>query len=212
VRETLDEMYAKVQRWFVGQLADMAIMGLLSAAVLWVIGVPFALPLGVLSGVLGFVPYIGFAVSLVPPVLLALADDPLKAVWVVVAYVLIQQVEINLIYPFLMSRAVSLHPAVVVFALFALGPIFGIMGLVIAIPLAAASQVLVRRMWVERMDSSGVDPGPPPKPERSPKRGPGSRQAPVRVAAPSSSTAPSLSMAHSTLTLLLGLRGPITKL
>ncbi len=97
MRETLDEMYAKVQRWFVGQLADMAIMGLLSAAVLWVIGVPFALPLGVLSGVLGFVPYIGFAVSLVPPVLLALADDPLKAVWVVVAYVLIQQVEINLI-------------------------------------------------------------------------------------------------------------------
>ncbi|MEJ7840963.1 MAG: AI-2E family transporter [Rubrobacter sp.] len=187
VRQILGEMYATVQRWFVGQLADMAIMGVLSAAVLWIIGVPFALLLGVLSGVLGFVPYVGFAISLVPPVLLALADDPLKAVWVVVAYVLIQQVEINLIYPFLMSRAVSLHPAVVVFALFVLGLIFGITGLVIAIPLAAASQVLVRRLWVERMDRSGVDPNPPAEIGRAPKRGPGllrrpgRRQTPVRV-------------------------------
>jgi len=151
----------------------MAIMGLLSAAVLWVIGVPFALPLGVLSGVLGFVPYIGFAVSLVPPVLLALADDPLKAVWVVVAYVLIQQVEINLIYPFLMSRAVSLHPAVVVFALFALGPIFGIMGLVIAIPLAAASQVLVRRMWSRGWTAAGWTPARRRSPSGRPSVAPG---------------------------------------
>ncbi len=173
VRETLEEVYATIQRWFVGQLADMAIMGLLSAAVLWIIGVPFALLLGVLSGILGFVPYIGFAVSLVPPVLLALAEAPISAVWVVVAYVLIQQVEINLIYPFLMSRAVSLHPAIVVFALFVSGLIFGFSGLVIAIPLTAAAQVLVRRLWVERMDDSGVDPKPPAEIERTPERRPG---------------------------------------
>lgn len=172
VREILKDMYATVQRWFVGQLADMAIMGVLSVIVLWIIGVPFAVLLGVLAGVLGFIPYVGFAVSLVPPVLLALTDDPIKAVWVVVAYVVLQQVEINLIYPFLMSRAVSLHPAVVVFALFVSGLVFGLVGLVLAIPLAAASQVLVRRLWVERMDRSGVDPKPPPKPERPPERGP----------------------------------------
>jgi predicted PurR-regulated permease PerM len=105
-------------------------------------------------------------------VLLALADDPIKAVCVVAAYVLIQQVEIKLIYPFVMSRAVSLHPAVVVFALFVVGLVFGFMGLVLAIPLAAASQVLVRRLWVEGMDRSGVDLDPPPKPGRAPERGP----------------------------------------
>ena len=171
VREILKEVYATVQRWFVGQLADMAIMGVLSAIVLWVLGVPFALLLGVLSGILGFVPYVGFAISLVPPVLLALADNPITAVWVVVAYVLIQQVEINLIYPLLMSRAVSLHPAVVVFALFVSGLVFGFAGLVIAIPLTAAAQVLVRRLWIEGMDRSGVDPKPPPKPERTSEPG-----------------------------------------
>ena len=173
VREILGEVYATVQRWFVGQLADMAIMGLLSAVVLWILGVPFALVLGVLSGILGFVPYVGFAVSLVPPVLLALADNPITALWVVVAYVVIQQVEINLIYPLLMSRAVSLHPAVVIFALFISGLVFGFAGLVLAVPLAAASQVLVRRLWVEGMDRSGVDPKPPPQIGRTSERAPG---------------------------------------
>ena len=148
-------------------------MGLLSTVALWVIGVPFALLLGVLAGVLGFVPYVGFAVSLVPPVLLALADDPIKAVLVVAVFVLLQQVELNLIYPLLMSRAVSLHPAVVIFALFVSGLIFGLAGLVLAVPLAAALQVLVRRLWVERMDRSGVDPSPPPKTDRTLKKRPG---------------------------------------
>ena len=148
-------------------------MGALSTLALWIIGVPFALVLGVLSGVLSFVPYVGFAVSLVPPVILALAEDPIKAVWVVVVFVLLQQVELDLIYPLLMRRAVSLHPAVVVFALFVSGLLFGLLGLVLAVPLAAASQVLVRRLWVERMDRSGVDPSPPPKTDRTLKKRPG---------------------------------------
>ena len=173
VREILEEMYKTVQKWFVGQLADMAIVGVLSWLALWFLGVPFAVLLGVLAGILGFVPYVGFAVSLIPPVLLALADAPITAVWVVVAYVVIQQVEIDLIYPLLMSRAVSLHPAVVVFAIFVSGLIFGLVGLVLAIPLAAALHVLVLRLWVEKMDHLGVDPGLPPKPERVPKRRPG---------------------------------------
>lgn len=172
VREILGEIYGTVQKWFLGQLADMAIMGLLSAAALWIIGVPFALLLGLLSGILGFIPYVGFAVSLVPPVVLALVDNPINAVWVVVAYVLLQQVELDLIYPLIMSRAVSLQPAVVVFALFVSSLLFGVAGLVLATPLAATSQILVRRLWVERMDNTGIDPNPPPKPEHTTERKP----------------------------------------
>ncbi len=172
VREILDEMYETVQRWFLGQLADMAIMGVLSAITLWTIGVPYALLLGLISGVLGFIPYVGFAISLIPPVLLALANNPLDAVWVVVAYILLQQVEQGLIYPFLMRRAVFVQPALVVFALFVSSLLFGVAGLVLATPLAAISQVLVRRLWVERMDRSGVDPNPPPKTDQAPKNRP----------------------------------------
>ena len=172
VRDILGEMYETIQRWFLGQLADMAIMGVLSAITLWIIGVPYALLLGLISGILGFIPYVGFAISLIPPVLLALADNPINAVWVVVAYVLLQQVEQGLIYPFLMRRAVFVQPAVVVFALFVSSLLFGVAGLVLAVPVAAASQVLVRRLWVERMDRTGIDPNPPPKPEHAPERTP----------------------------------------
>ncbi len=169
-REILAELYGTVQRWFMGQLADMVIVGTLSAVALWIIGVPFALLLGLFSGLLGFVPYIGFAISLVPPVLLALVDEPVKVLWVVVAYVLIQQLEQDLIYPLVMSRAVSLHPAAVVFGIFVLGLLFGFAGLLIAVPLVAAVQVLVRDLWVARMDQEGIDPDPPPEPEKPPRR------------------------------------------
>jgi predicted PurR-regulated permease PerM len=163
VREILWEMYHTVQRWLLGQLADMAILGVLSATALWLLGVPFALLLGLISGLLGFVPYVGFAISLVPPVLLALADEPIKALWVVLAYVVVQQVEGNLIYPFVMSRAVSLHPAAVVFGIFVAGLLFGVAGLILAVPLVAALHVLVDELWVTRMDGVGVDPNPPPE-------------------------------------------------
>lgn len=163
VREVLREMYRTVQRWFLGQLTDMAIVGVSSSLALWILGVPFAGLLGLLSGLLGFVPYVGFAVSLVPPVLLALADDPVKALWVVAAYVLIQQIEGDVIYPLVMSRAVSLHPAVVVFGLFVTGLLFGFAGLLLAVPLVAALQVLVRELWVTRMDRAGTDTDPPDK-------------------------------------------------
>lgn len=166
-REILADLYGTVQRWFLGQLADMVIVGVLSIIALWIIGVPFAPLLGLLSGLLGFVPYIGFAVSLVPPVLLALVDDPVKALWVVIAYVLIQQLEQDLIYPLVMSRAVSLHPAAVVFGLFVLGLLFGFLGLLIAVPLVAAVQVLVRELWITRMDNEGTDPDPPPEKEKT---------------------------------------------
>ncbi len=166
VREILEEMYRTVQRWLLGQFTDMLIIGLLTTAALWIIGIPFALLLGFFSGLLSFVPYVGFIVSLVPPVLLALASAPTDVVWVLAAYLLIQQIEADLVYPVVMSRAVSLHPAVIVFGLFVAGLLFGFVGLLMAVPLVAAMQVLVRELWTVRMDTRGTDPNPPPEREK----------------------------------------------
>lgn len=121
---------------------------------------PFALLLGLLSGLLSFVPYIGLSVSLVPPILLALASQPTDVLWVLAAYFLIQQIEGDLVYPVVMSRAVSLHPAVIVFGLFVSGLLFGFVGLLLAVPLVAALQVLIRELWIVRMDTLGKDPSP----------------------------------------------------
>ncbi|HET7270263.1 MAG TPA: AI-2E family transporter [Rubrobacter sp.] len=160
-REVLQEMYNTVQRWFIGQLAAMTFIAVFWAISLSVIGIPFALLLGIFSGLVSFIPYVGALISVVIPVLLALISDPFTAVWVILAFIIIQQIEGNLLQPMVMSRAVDLHPALVVFAILVMGTLFGLVGVLLAVPLMAALQVLVRELWVKRMDRTGTDPDPP---------------------------------------------------
>jgi predicted PurR-regulated permease PerM len=173
VREILRDMYETVQRWFVGQLASMFIIGFLSTVALYLIGVPFALLLGIFSGLISFIPFVGPLISVIPPLLLALIGTPIDALWVVLAYAVIQTIESYLIQPLIMSRAVSLHPAVVMFALLIMGTLFGFVGVLLAVPLVAVVGVLLRELWIERMDALGTDPKPPeeePEPKRRGRR------------------------------------------
>lgn len=173
VREIMFEMYKAVQRWFLGQLVSMFIIGLLFTIGLSIIGVPFALLLGLLSGLLAFIPFVGPLISIIPPILLALVEDPIMALWVVAAYGVVQFVEGNIVQPMVMSRAVSLHPAVIVFAILIMGTLFGFVGVFFAIPLVAALHVLLIELWIKRMNSLGTDPDPPeeePEKEETPKQ------------------------------------------
>jgi predicted PurR-regulated permease PerM len=167
-REVLQALYQTEQRWFLGQLAAMTFIAVFWAISLSLIGVPFALLIGIFSGLISFIPYVGALISVVVPVLLALISDPFSAVWVIVAFIIIQQIEGNLLQPIVMSRAVDLHPALVVFAILVMGTLFGIVGVFLAVPLVAALQVLVRELWVQRMDQIGTDPNPPAR--EPPKR------------------------------------------
>jgi predicted PurR-regulated permease PerM len=167
-REVLQALYQTEQRWFLGQLAAMTFIAVFWAISLSLIGVPFALLIGVFSGLISFIPYVGALISVVVPVLLALISDPFSAVWVIVAFIIIQQIEGNLLQPIVMSRAVDLHPALVVFAILVMGTLFGIVGVFLAVPLVAALQVLVRELWVQKMDQMGTDPNPPAR--EPPKR------------------------------------------
>ncbi len=170
-REVLFELYHTVQRWFLGQLAAMTFIGVFWAISLSIIGVPFALLLGIFSGLISFIPYLGATISVVLPMLLALISDPFTVVYVIVAFVIIQQIEGNILQPVLMSRAVDLHPALVIFAILTTGTLFGIVGVFVAVPLVAVVQVLVRELWVTRMDEVGTDPNPPehaPRPRKLP--------------------------------------------
>jgi predicted PurR-regulated permease PerM len=167
-REVLQTLYQTEQRWFLGQLAAMTFIAVFWAISLSLIGVPFALLLGIFSGLISFIPYLGALISVVLPVILALISDPFSAVWVILAFVIIQQIEGNLLQPIVMSRAVDLHPAVVIFAILVMGTLFGLIGVFLAVPLVAALQVLVRELWVQRMNQMGTDPNPPAR--EPPKR------------------------------------------
>lgn len=161
VRDILGAMYTAVQRWFMGQLASMLIIGTLWTIGLFILDIPFALLLGLLAALLSFVPYLGAAISLVPPLLIAIVNDPVLALWVVIVYAIIQTVESYLIQPVVMSRAVHLHPAVVIFAILIMGTLFGLVGVLLAVPFTAALIVLIDMLWVSRMDSVGDDPNAP---------------------------------------------------
>ena len=103
-------------------------------------------------------PFVGAFVSAVPPVLLVLLSDPILALWVALAYTAIQQVESQVmsqvIQPVVISRAVALHPAVLLFGLLLMGSLFGLVGLLLTVPLVATVRVLVRELWVRRMDGA----------------------------------------------------------
>ena len=166
-REVLEAMYQTVQRWFLGQLTAMTFIAVFWAISLSIIGIPFALLIGIFSGLISFIPYLGATISVVIPILLALISDPFTVVWVILAFVIIQQIEGNLLQPIVMSRAVDLHPALVIFAILIMGTLFGLVGVFLAVPLVAALQVLVRELWVQRMNEIGTDPNPP---TREPQR------------------------------------------
>lgn len=167
VREILDKMYKAVQHWLLGQLTYMALVGVLFTIALFIIGVPFALLFGILAGLLSFIPIVGPLLYMIPPALVAFFEDPIMALWVVLVYLVLQFLESNLFHPVVMSRAISLHPAVIVFALLIMGTVLGVIGVLLAVPLVAALQVLVRELWIKRMDEKGTDPKPPEEEEPS---------------------------------------------
>ncbi len=151
-RQLLSEARASLLGWLGGRLISMAIVGLLSTVALYVIGVPGALFLGIFSGLVSFVPLLGSIAGAIPPLILAFAGNPLDALWVLLAYVLIQQVESNLLTPLVMEQAASVHPVVVIASVTVMGAAFGVLGALLAVPTSVVAGVLVEELWFERLE------------------------------------------------------------
>lgn len=149
VGEILQRCEISLGGWVTGTLFNMAIVAVLNALALVVLQVPLALANGILSGVLTFIPNIGPTLSTIPPILLALLDSPGKAVAVLVAYILIQAVESNILTPLIMQRQVYLLPAVTLASQLIFATFFGFLGLFLALPLLVVTQVWVKEFLVK---------------------------------------------------------------
>jgi predicted PurR-regulated permease PerM len=136
----------------------MAIVGILSTVALYLIGVPGALFLGILTGLLAFVPLVGSIVSAIPPLLLAFVVGPTTVLWVLLAYVAIQQIEGNLVEPLIMQKTASLHPAAVVTVVTVLGAAFGVLGSILAVSSAIVAAILVKELWFRRLEEAENEP------------------------------------------------------
>ncbi len=152
VREVLSEVRSGLLSWLKGRLVSMAVVAVLATVALYIIGVPGALFLGILTGLLEFVPLVGPIVAAIPPLLLAFTLGPLAVLWVLLAYLGIQQIESNLLEPLVMEEAVSLHPAAVVAAVTVVGAAFGILGTILAVPAAVVAAILIQELWFRRRE------------------------------------------------------------
>ena len=148
-REVLGAVGHALRWWLVGRIVSMLVVGALTVIGLVVVGVPAALALGVIAGALSFVPYIGPIASVVPALLATLPNWPWQAVWVLVVYGGVQVLESNFITPLVQERAVAMPPVVLLTAQVAFAALFGLLGVLLASPLAVVVMVLVQMLYIQ---------------------------------------------------------------
>lgn len=147
--EVMAAIGATVRRWLLGQLISMGILAVSTWVMLALLGVSQALILALITGLMTFVPYLGPLIALVPILLVAYLDSPLLALYVLLLYMAIQNVEANVIMPIVFHRTAHIPPALGVVSQILFGSLLGFLGFVLAIPLMAVVLQLVKMIYVE---------------------------------------------------------------
>lgn len=168
-RGVLADLRTTLTRWMWGTAVDMAAVGLMTGFVLRLVGFEFPLLFGVLAGLLTIVPFFGPIVAAILVALVALAEGWVHALVCLGALIVIQQIEGNVLVPLIMRRAVQLHPAVIALGILFVGWTIGPLAVLVAVPILATARVLIRDLWVERLDR--------PEEERARNGQPGPRKA-----------------------------------
>lgn len=159
IGEVLAAMATQLRKWLVTQLIAMLVIGSVSAIALLILGVKAPFALGVIAGLLEFVPTVGPILSAVPAIAMGFLDSPEKALYVGLAYLVIQQLEGHLLIPLLMKGGMDLPPVLTIVTQGLMALLFGFLGLLIAVPLLAAVIVPVKMLYVEDAlgDEIGVE-------------------------------------------------------
>lgn len=135
-------------QWMKGTALAMLFVGTVATVGLWLIGIPAALALGIIAGLLEFIPYFGPALSFIPAIVIALTIAPEKALWVAGLYAVVQSMESVLVTPLLMKQMVRLPPALTLLFQTMMAALFGFLGLLLAVPILASGRILVKELYV----------------------------------------------------------------
>lgn len=149
VSEIMHQTYETLRWWLIGKFGSMIFIGLLTWIGLSILGVPIALTLGILAGLLSFIPNFGPILSAIPALLIAFIESPMTAVYVLILYVGIQVIESNVVTPLIERETVELPPALTVVFQLGLGALVGGLGLVLATPLLAMMVVIVQLVYIQ---------------------------------------------------------------
>lgn len=146
--EIFDGIAEALRLWLLGQLIEMFVIGVLSALVVWLIGVPAPLALGLIAGIGEFIPYLGPFLAAIPAILVALTQNPTLALWTALAYLVIHQIEGNLVAPLIQRRMVAIPPAVMLLGIAAISYLFGAIAIIFAAPIAVVIFAAVNLIYV----------------------------------------------------------------
>lgn len=148
-REIISSVHYTLKNFLLGISASMTINGILTFSGLWLLGIPFAIPLGIIAGLMSFIPNIGPIIAGVPAVLIALSQSPVTALYVLILYLAVQNLDGLLITPLIQKKAVSIPPVMIIAAQLLMAVMFGFLGLLLAVPFVAVIAVLVRMIYIE---------------------------------------------------------------
>ena len=154
--EVLSAIDTALWHWLGGRFVLMLVNGTATALGLWLLGVPLALALGLLAGLLNFVPNFGPFIAAVPAVLIAFLQSPQQAVYVALLYLVLQMIDGYVLTPLVDRRSVELPPVLTITAQVLLGSVFGFTGLLLASPLTAMVMILVKMLYVEDVIGDSV--------------------------------------------------------
>ena len=149
VDEILELCSEALQGWLVGILFNMVVIAVLSFIGLLILGIPLALSQAMLAGILTFIPNIGPTLSVISPMAIALLEDPLKPLAVLILYVIIQQLESNVLTPIVMAQQVSLLPAITLLSQVFFATFFGFLGLFLSLPLTVVGQIWFKEVIIK---------------------------------------------------------------
>ena len=147
----------RMRGWVLGQLVVTVYFIISFTLGLWLIGVPYALSLGIITGFLEIIPFIGGATGAALAMIVAFAEDPLLVLWVLALHLVVSNVEAHILIPFVYSRTFRLHPAVVILALLVGAKLFGLVGAILSVPAAAALHVLIEELYIHDIIQHGEE-------------------------------------------------------
>lgn len=147
--EVLDKLGLTLRDWLVGKLFAMVVVAVLTAIGLSLLGVPMALALALIAGILNFVPNFGPLIAMIPAVLVALSQGTTTALIVAGLYLAIQMAESNFITPMVQQRLIQIPPAFIIIGQVTMGILTGALGLILATPFLAIIMVLVQELYIQ---------------------------------------------------------------
>ncbi|HEY9675398.1 MAG TPA: AI-2E family transporter [Waterburya sp.] len=160
IRKVIQATKVRIRGWLFGTAIAMLFLGVGATLGLWMLGIPMCLPFGVIAGLFEFIPYFGSIIGTLLPALVALTISPLKLIFVLVLFVVLNQVDAYIVQPLVMGRQVHLHPVMVIITFLIMGELLGFAGVILAVPTAAVVVTLVDEFMSKKppQDSSGVYP------------------------------------------------------